>query len=228
MLRMVPPPRGCIDRGHRGQVFGDIVDTFESLSTEAVGCRFSEVSRMDERLEFVMLATAEGANIRQLCRRFGISPMTGYKWLDRWRRGGAAGLVERVAAAACFAGANRARDRGGGSGVCAPNIRPGAAARLPAVRGSRRRTGSLQPRRLPRSCSVMGCELGAFGGGERSFTRFEHDASQRSLADGLQGPCGAGRHGPAASADRARRSLALCAGAWPPAATSGRRRSSSA
>jgi transposase InsO family protein len=56
---------------------------------------FREVSRMDERLEFVMLASSEGANIRRLCRRYGISPSTGYKWLDRWRAAGRVGLEER-------------------------------------------------------------------------------------------------------------------------------------
>ena len=44
---------------------------------------FREVSRMDEKLEFVMLASVEGANVRQLCRRFAISRTTGYKWLER-------------------------------------------------------------------------------------------------------------------------------------------------
>ncbi|HTR84816.1 MAG TPA: helix-turn-helix domain-containing protein, partial [Reyranella sp.] len=29
----------------------------------------------------------EGANLRELCRRFGIHPDTGYKWLKRWRAG---------------------------------------------------------------------------------------------------------------------------------------------
>jgi transposase InsO family protein len=43
-----------------------------------------EVSIMDERREFVRLATQEGANRRELCRRFGVHPDTGYKWLDRW------------------------------------------------------------------------------------------------------------------------------------------------
>jgi transposase InsO family protein len=36
------------------------------------------------RLEFVTLASQEGANRRELCRRFGISPKTGYKWLERF------------------------------------------------------------------------------------------------------------------------------------------------
>ena len=43
-----------------------------------------EVSKMDERREFVTLAMQEGANRRDLCRRFGVHPDTGYKWLGRW------------------------------------------------------------------------------------------------------------------------------------------------
>jgi len=38
---------------------------------------------MDERREFVRLAGLQGANRRELCRRFGISAETGYKWLSR-------------------------------------------------------------------------------------------------------------------------------------------------
>src|SRR5207245_2660007 len=71
---------------------GDKVDgcseTSWTLSTaNQGGCRmpFHEGSRMDARLEFVMLASIEGANVRSLCRRFGVSPATGYKWLERWR-----------------------------------------------------------------------------------------------------------------------------------------------
>jgi transposase InsO family protein len=43
-----------------------------------------EVSIVDQRQEFVRLAMQEGANRRELCRRFGIHPGTGYKWLGRW------------------------------------------------------------------------------------------------------------------------------------------------
>jgi putative transposase len=46
-----------------------------------------EVSAMDERREFVGLAMQDGANVRELCRRFGISPDVGYKWLRRWKAG---------------------------------------------------------------------------------------------------------------------------------------------
>src|SRR4030095_12266925 len=56
---------------------------------------FSEVSVMELRAEFVELADQEAANLRQLCRRYGISPTTGYKWLNRYRESGLAGLSDR-------------------------------------------------------------------------------------------------------------------------------------
>lgn len=46
-----------------------------------------EVPIVDQRREFVMLATLEGANVSALCARFGISRETGYKWLRRSRSG---------------------------------------------------------------------------------------------------------------------------------------------
>jgi transposase InsO family protein len=49
---------------------------------------------MSSRLEFVTLATAQGANIRALCRAFGISPQTAYKLLARFKEHGAHGLQE--------------------------------------------------------------------------------------------------------------------------------------
>src|ERR671937_1927161 len=47
-----------------------------------------EVSVMDQRREFVELAMQEGANRREVCRRFGIHPDTVYKWLGRWASNG--------------------------------------------------------------------------------------------------------------------------------------------
>jgi transposase InsO family protein len=44
---------------------------------------WTEKSVMSLRQEFVHLARQDGANRRALCRRFGISPKTGYKWLER-------------------------------------------------------------------------------------------------------------------------------------------------
>ncbi len=53
---------------------------------------WKEASTVSLRAEFVMLAIVEGANLRELCRRFGISAPTGYKWLARYRQQGLAGL----------------------------------------------------------------------------------------------------------------------------------------
>lgn len=52
-------------------------------------------SAVGVRLEFVKLAQAEGAKMRELCRRFRISAPTGYKWLARFAAGGVAGLEDR-------------------------------------------------------------------------------------------------------------------------------------
>lgn len=50
---------------------------------------------MSLRSEFVLFASQEGANIRSLCRHYGISPATGYKWLKRWTEEGLSGLLDR-------------------------------------------------------------------------------------------------------------------------------------
>jgi transposase InsO family protein len=54
-----------------------------------------EVSIMSARCEFIVLAQSEGANVRALCRRFGIAAKTGYKWLARYAGEGVAGLADR-------------------------------------------------------------------------------------------------------------------------------------
>jgi transposase InsO family protein len=56
---------------------------------------FKEWSMVEDREEFCRLALSAGANLRELCRRFGVSPQTGYKWLVRYRREGREGLVDR-------------------------------------------------------------------------------------------------------------------------------------
>ena len=49
---------------------------------------WKEASAMSLRLEFILLAQQGDANIRALCRRFGISAPTAYKWIERHRRHG--------------------------------------------------------------------------------------------------------------------------------------------
>ena len=54
-----------------------------------------ESSTMSLRAEFVTLAQSKDVNVRQLCRRFGISAKTGYKWLSRFKAAGAVALADR-------------------------------------------------------------------------------------------------------------------------------------
>ncbi|MGI8405626.1 MAG: helix-turn-helix domain-containing protein [Thermomicrobiales bacterium] len=57
---------------------------------------FAVSTIMDQRHAFVLLARADGATIRALCRRFGrISPQTAYTWLRRDEAAGVAGLADR-------------------------------------------------------------------------------------------------------------------------------------
>ena len=53
-----------------------------------------EVSTLGLRFEFVMLAQREGCNVSSLCERFNISRKTGYKWLNRYKATGDAGLLD--------------------------------------------------------------------------------------------------------------------------------------
>jgi transposase len=41
-------------------------------------------SVMEERIKFIVRASAEDANISSLCAEFGISRTTGYRWLKRY------------------------------------------------------------------------------------------------------------------------------------------------
>ena len=49
---------------------------------------WEESNRVDKRREFVILAQEGGQSFTALCRRFGISRKTGYKWLKRYRETG--------------------------------------------------------------------------------------------------------------------------------------------
>jgi len=51
---------------------------------------WKECDRVSLRREFVCLAAVEGANVAELCRRFGIARKTGYKCLGRYRALGVA------------------------------------------------------------------------------------------------------------------------------------------
>jgi transposase InsO family protein len=56
---------------------------------------WKENTLMSCRHEFVLLARQPGSVMRDLCRRYDISPKTGYKWLERYEREGPPGLANR-------------------------------------------------------------------------------------------------------------------------------------
>jgi len=57
---------------------------------------WEEASTMSLRSEFVRQAREEGANVSALCRAYGISRKTGYKWLGRYEQEGMEGLRDRT------------------------------------------------------------------------------------------------------------------------------------
>lgn len=128
---------------------------------------------MSLRLEFVRMAEQEGANLRELCRRYGVSPPTGYKWLGRYRAEGAAGLVDRArrprrspgrtpAAVEALVLAERDRYPARGPRKLRRQLQNRGHADLPApstVAAILRRHGRVDPAAAPR---------------HRPFERFEH------------------------------------------------------
>jgi len=48
----------------------------------------------EERAQFVLTAKSESESFVSMCGRFGISRKTGYKWLQRYRRGGLKALAD--------------------------------------------------------------------------------------------------------------------------------------
>jgi transposase InsO family protein len=56
---------------------------------------WKEQRKMSLKLEFVEKAMQRGRRMAELCRQYGISRETGYKWLNRYRREGPAGLEDQ-------------------------------------------------------------------------------------------------------------------------------------
>src|SRR5512135_850464 len=54
-----------------------------------------ETCAMDERMRFVLSCEAGEESFSALCRGYGVSRRTGYKWLERYRAAGPVGLVDR-------------------------------------------------------------------------------------------------------------------------------------
>jgi putative transposase len=56
---------------------------------------WQETSTVEERLRFVQECQSQEWSIAEVCRRFGISRITGYKWLGRYAEGGLRALEDR-------------------------------------------------------------------------------------------------------------------------------------
>jgi transposase InsO family protein len=56
---------------------------------------WKETCAMEERMRFVLEASAEDCVMSELCKRYGISRTLGYKWRDRYRAEGIDGLKDR-------------------------------------------------------------------------------------------------------------------------------------
>ncbi len=57
---------------------------------------WSDVSPMDQKLMFVSDYKRQVFSFTELCRRFGISRKTGYKWIRRFEEGGLGALNDRT------------------------------------------------------------------------------------------------------------------------------------
>jgi len=133
---------------------------------------FEGRSAMSLKAEFVRLAGAEGANMTQLCARFGVSRGCGYKWLERFRQRGDEGLAELSR-----------RPHGSPSQTEEKIERAVLAVRSehPAWGGRKiaavlKRSGLAHP--APSTITAIlhrhGYPVGRFGGGQEHFIRFEH------------------------------------------------------
>src|SRR5665213_3910152 len=196
----------CSDRGQGGQVFGDIVDTFDSESrrlSDAVSRGFSDGHE---------IGVCDVGLVRR-SQRSAIVPPVRYQPDDRLQmagslaNGGTDGASGTVAATAAFSAAQRSGDRGGGA------FGSHGASGLGRPQDCQEAEGS-EPQRGSGTLDGDGdLEAAWYRTGQvwrRSvcLRSLRARAAERVVADGLQGPCGlAGR--PASSTDRARRSLAL-------------------
>lgn len=53
-----------------------------------------ETSEMEERMKFVLACKSKAYQMAELCRKYGISRQCGYKWWERYRQEGLAGVRE--------------------------------------------------------------------------------------------------------------------------------------
>lgn len=135
---------------------------------------FVDSSAMKQKLEFVRLASASGANVSALCRRFGIGRTLAHKLIARYRAEGDAGLVERSRQPRLSPLRSAPEVEAAALSVRAAN--PAWGGRKIARVLSREGIGTPSPSTVTGILRRNGIELGLQGGGAKPFIRFEHEA----------------------------------------------------
>lgn len=135
---------------------------------------FGDNSAMNQKLEFVRLATAEEANVSALCLRFGIGRTLAHKLIARYRAEGDPGLVERSRQPRSSPRRSSAEIEAAVLSVRAANPVWGGRkiARVLFNKG----ISCLSPSTVTGILRRNGIELGLHGGGAKPFIRFEHEA----------------------------------------------------
>lgn len=77
------------DRTSLTKVGQDIADSF------AVGMPWSEESKQEQRRRLIRVLEQAGASVSEVARRFGVTRQTVYKFVERYRKEGLAGLGDR-------------------------------------------------------------------------------------------------------------------------------------
>jgi transposase InsO family protein len=135
---------------------------------------FRDKSAMRQKLEFIKLATKEGANVSALCRRFEIGRTCGHKLIRRYRDEGKAGLAERSRRP--HSSPARSADAVEAAALLLRAENPTWGGRKIAWVLERDGIGQPAPSTVTGMLRRNGVELGAHGGGARPFIRFEHEA----------------------------------------------------
>jgi transposase InsO family protein len=133
---------------------------------------FEGRSAMSLKAEFVRLAMVEGANMAELCERFGVSRGCGYKWLERFRQQGDEGLAEYSRRP--HSSPSQTKGKTEAAVLAVRSEHPAWGGRK--IAAVLKRSGSATP--APSTITAIlrrhGYPIGRFGGGQAHFIRFEH------------------------------------------------------
>lgn len=135
---------------------------------------FTGKSAMDVKREFVTLARVEGANLSELCRRFGISRPLAYRLLDRHAAEGEAGLAERSRRP--LTSPLRTGEAIEGKVLAVRAAHPAWGGRKIARRLRDQGLDAPSPATVTQILKRHGVALGRHGGGHPRFIRFEREA----------------------------------------------------